>query len=144
MTEILRLASAAMFALAVVSPARAQIAYDPPRPLDGIAVVIMQPEAMAMDRPALGAHLRTVENAGSDSPSHRMVARMARDTAASKLTPETVAEKIHAVITSEKPPLRVPMDRAKGVTLLRRLAPQSVIDRVIGGLRRDSAPGSDG
>ena len=44
----------------------------------------MQPVAMAMDRPATGAHLRTVEGVTPDSFSHKMVARMARDTAASK------------------------------------------------------------
>ena len=47
-----------------------------------------------------------------------------------------MAEKIHEVITSESKPLRVPMDRARAVTLLRRLAPQSVVDRLIAGLLR--------
>ena len=46
---------------------------------DNVDVVIMQPVAMHMDRPATGSHLRTVVGVTSDSPSHRMVARMARD-----------------------------------------------------------------
>ncbi len=106
----------------------------------GIDVVIMQPVAMAMDRPATGAHLELVERVQPDSPSHAMLARMTADTAASKLTPEAVSEKIQGIITSEKKPLRVPMDRARAVTLLKRLAPQSVIDRVIAGLLGDAAP----
>lgn len=101
---------------------------------DGIAVVIMQPVAMRMDRPATGAHLRLVAGVTPDSPSHRMVERMARDTAASGLTPQQVADKICSVITREKKPLRVPMDKARAVSVLKRLAPQSVIDRLVGGL----------
>ena len=101
-----------------------------------IDVVIVQPVAMKMDRPATGPHLATVKNVAPDSPSHRMVERMARDTAASRLTPEAVAERIHQVITSESKPLRVPLDRARLVTLVKRLAPQSVIDRLVGGLVR--------
>ena len=77
-----------------------------------------------------------VENVGPDSPSRRMLNRMAKDTAASKLTPEAVAEKIHQVITSKKKPLRVPMDRAKVLSLVKRLAPQSVIDRLVAGVLR--------
>ncbi|MDJ0867586.1 MAG: SDR family oxidoreductase [Myxococcota bacterium] len=104
----------------------------------GIDVVIMQPVAMHMDRPASGSHLRTVAGVAPDSFSHRMMSRMAKDTAASKLTPQAVAEKVRQVITSEKKPLRVPLDRAKPLTLVKRLAPQSVIDRLIGGLLRDA------
>ena len=100
----------------------------------GIAVVIMQPVAMHMDRPETGHHLRTVAGIADSSPSHRMVKRMAADTAASKLTPEMVSEKIYQVITAERKPLRVPMDRAKGLTLIKRLAPQSLIDRMIANL----------
>ncbi len=100
----------------------------------GIDVVIMQPVAMAMDRPAMGSHLHTVENVEPGSPSLRMVERMARDTAASRLTPEAVARRVHAVIQSPKRPLRVPMDRAKPLSILKRLAPQSVIDRLVAGL----------
>lgn len=107
---------------------------------DGIDVVIMQPVAMYMDRPASGAHLRTVANAGPDSASHRMLAQMAKDTAASKLTPELVARRVHQVITSRKKPLRVPMDRAKQITVMKRIAPQFVIDRMLAGLVRSLAP----
>jgi short-subunit dehydrogenase len=106
----------------------------------GIDVVIMQPVAMSMDRPATGAHLRTVANAAPDSLTHRMVARMARDTAASSLTPEAVAKRVHQVITSRRKPLRVPMDRAKPLTLVKRLAPQFVIDRLLAGLLQGSEP----
>ena len=63
-----------------------------------------------------------------------MLERMTADTAASKLTPEMVSERIHQVITADKKPLRVPMDRAKALGLVKRLAPQSVIDRLIAGL----------
>jgi short-subunit dehydrogenase len=104
----------------------------------GIDVVIMQPVAMHMDRPATGAHLETVKNVSAESFSHRMVDRMARDTAASKLTPEIVSDRIYRVITSERKPLRVPLDRARAVTLIKRLAPQFLIDRMIGGLTRDA------
>jgi short-subunit dehydrogenase len=100
----------------------------------GIDVVIMQPVAMNMDRPATGGHLQLVENVGDGSPSHRMLDRMTKDTAASSLTPETVAAKVHEVITSAHKPLRVPMDRARILTWVRSLAPQAVIDRLIGGL----------
>ena len=100
----------------------------------GVDVVIMQPVAMAMDRPATGAHLHTVTNVAPGSPSLRMLDRMARDTAASGLTPEAVARRVHAVITSSKRPLRVPMDKARALSIVKRLAPQSVIDRLIGGL----------
>jgi short-subunit dehydrogenase len=103
---------------------------------DGIDVVIMQPVAMKMDRPETGSHLSLVRNVGQDSPSRRMLSRMARDTAASKLTPEAVAEKVYQVITSKKKPLRVPMDRAKALSLVKRLAPQSVIDRLVAGVLR--------
>lgn len=97
----------------------------------GIDVVIMQPVAMAMDRPATGSHLHTVKNVKPGSPSLRMVERMARDTGASKLTPDAVARRVHAVIKSRKRPLRVPMDKARTLSIVKRLAPQSVIDRLI-------------
>jgi len=100
----------------------------------GIDVVIMQPVAMAMDRPATGAHLHTVKNVAKGSMSLRMLDRMERDTAASGLTPEAVAKRVHALITSSKRPLRVPMDKARALSIVKRLAPQSVIDRMIGGL----------
>lgn len=107
---------------------------------DKIDVVIMQPVAMHMDRPATGTHLNTVRHITPDSFSHKMVARMAKDTAASKLTPQMVAEKIHRVITARKKPLRVPMDRAKAVTLIKRLAPQFFIDKMMAGLLRGANP----
>ena len=103
----------------------------------GIDVVILQPVAMAMDRPATGAHLHTAANVGEGSPSLRMVDRMARDTAASGLTPEAVARKVLEVIRLRKRPLRVPLDRARPLTLVKRLAPQAVIDRLIGRLLSD-------
>lgn len=102
-----------------------------------IDVVIMQPVAMAIDRPALGGHMALAAGVGPDSRSHKMVERMTLDTAASRLTPQAVAEKVYAVITSKKKPLRVPMDRARPMGLLKRLAPQSVIDRMIAGLLPD-------
>jgi short-subunit dehydrogenase len=101
---------------------------------EGIQVVIMQPVAMRMDRPATGAHLGLVENVTPTSRSHAMLARMTEDTAASKLTPEAVAAKVHEVITSDRKPLRVPMDRARALGVVKRLAPQFVIDKLIGGL----------
>lgn len=100
----------------------------------GIDIVIMQPVAMHMDRPATGAHLHTVANVAAGSTSERMVKMMARDTAASKLTPEMVAKRVLEVIRSKKKPLRVPMDRAKPLTLVKRLAPQFVIDRLLAGM----------
>ena len=101
---------------------------------DGISVVIMQPVAMYMDRPATGHHLRTVENVSDDSVSHKMVNRMAKDTAASKLTPEMVSARIAEVITAERKPLRVPMDKARAMGVLKRLAPQSLIDKLVNNL----------
>ncbi len=105
----------------------------------GVDVVIMQPVAMRIDRPAVGSHLRIVDGAAPDSFSHNVAAQMAADTEASKLTPEMVAEKIYKVITSKKKPLRVPMDRAKALNLIKRLVPQSIINRLIGGLMKSAA-----
>jgi len=101
-----------------------------------IDVVIMQPVAMKMDRPATGGHLDIVSNVPQDSLTHRMVKRMAADSAASKLTPEMVSEKIYSVITSDKKPLRVPMDKAKAITLLKRFAPQSFIHKLVSGIMK--------
>ncbi len=103
----------------------------------GIRVVILQPVAMHMERPATGGHLHLVENVPPDSPSHRMLERMARDTAASRLRPERVAEKVHEVLTGDAKPLRVPLDRARTIGLVKRLAPQSVIDRLMAGLTKE-------
>lgn len=98
---------------------------------EGIDVVIMQPVAMKMDRPASGSHLHTVKNVSDTSFSKTMLSAMARDTAASKLTPEMVAEKIYSVIIAKKKPLRVPMDKARAVGFLKRIAPQVLINKVI-------------
>ncbi len=103
----------------------------------GIDVVIMQPVAMHMDRPATGAHLHTVASVAEGSPSLRMVERMAKDTAESRLTPEMVAQRVLAVIRSSKRPLRVPMDRARPLSIVKRLAPQSLMDRMVAGLLSD-------
>lgn len=108
---------------------------------DGIDVVIMQPVAMHMDRPATGSHLQTVANATEDSPTQQMVTRMAKDTAASKLTPDAVAKKVFKVITSRKKPLRVPMDSAKVLSVVIRLAPQFVVDHLLGGLVKELTAG---
>jgi short-subunit dehydrogenase len=104
---------------------------------EGIDVVIMQPVAMHMDRPATGGHLRLVDGVEGGSRSHAMLRRMTADTAASKLTPDKVADRVHQVICLDKKPLRVPMDKAKPLTLVKRLAPQSLIDKLVGGLLKD-------
>lgn len=101
---------------------------------DNISVVIMQPVAMKMDRPETGDHLRLVAGAEPGSASHRMVKQMAADTEASKLTPRAVAEQIYQVLQKEQKPLRVPMDRAKVIGLIKRLAPQGVINKMVRGL----------
>jgi hypothetical protein len=44
-----------------------------------------------------------------------------------------VADRIRQVLTSQPKPLSVPMDRARAITLLERLAPQAVIDRLMQG-----------
>ncbi len=100
----------------------------------GVSVVIMQPVAMHMDRPDTGHHLRLVDNVQDGSLSHRLLKQMAKDTAASKLKPETVSRKIIDVIAASKKPLRVPMDRAKGLSVIKRLAPQGMIDKMIANL----------
>lgn len=99
-----------------------------------IDVVIMQPVAMKMDRPATGAHLHTAAGVTEGSRSLAMVNRMAADTEASGLTPQRVAEEIAKVMERPRKPLRVPMDRAKPLSVIKRLAPQGVIDRMIDGL----------
>ncbi|MAE94036.1 MAG: hypothetical protein CL910_05195, partial [Deltaproteobacteria bacterium] len=99
-----------------------------------IDVVIMQPVAMRMDRPEVGSHLKPAQNLPADSATHRMIARMGQDSRESGLTPQAVAEEIQRVILLDKKPLRRPMDRAKALTWVKRLAPQAVIDRMIAGL----------
>ena len=71
-----------------------------------------------------------------------MVKRMAKDTAASKLTPQMVSQKILNVLESDKKPLRVPMDKARAIAILKRLAPQSLIDKLVGGLVSSTTPKS--
>lgn len=101
---------------------------------DNIRVVIMQPVAMHMERSATGSHLRLVDNVSDDSISHRLLEKMTADTAASKLTPEMVAEKIYTTMKQSNPPLRVPMDKAKVLGVVKRLAPQSLMDKLVSGL----------
>ena len=98
---------------------------------DGIDVVIMQPVAMYMDRPATGHHLQLAQGVTADSPSHKMVAVMAKDTADSKLTPQLVAAKICSVLAASNKPLRVPMDRARVIGLLKRIVPTRVIHKLV-------------
>lgn len=99
-----------------------------------ISVVIMQPVAMYMDRPETGHHLSLSSGVGENSPSHRMLKQMASDTAESKLTPEMVAAKIYEVIRQPSKPLRVPMDRARGLSMLKRILPQAAINKMVRGL----------
>lgn len=103
-----------------------------------IDVVIMQPVAMKMDRPATGGHLDIVKNVPEGSLTHRMVKRMAKDSAESNLTPEMVSEKIYSVITSDKKPLRVPMDKAKSISVIKRFAPQYFIDKLLSSIMKGS------
>jgi hypothetical protein len=98
--------------------------------------------AMCMDRPATGHHLRTVDNVTADSISHKMVKRMAKDSAASKLTPQMVSQKILTVLESDNKPLRVPMDKARVIAVVKRLAPQSLINKLVGGLVSSTTPKS--
>lgn len=124
--------TSAKFALEAMSEAL----YREMKPL-GIDVVVMQPVAMHMDRPPTGSHLELVDGVRSDSRSHKMLAKMNEDTEASKLTPEMVSAKIHEVIVGDTKPFRVPMDRAKAIGVLKRLAPQSVLDKIVAGLLPD-------
>ncbi len=100
----------------------------------GIDVVIMQPVAMKMDRPATGSHLQTVAGVGEGSRRLKMLDKMHADTEASGLTPEAVAQRVLELIRGGKRSLRVPMDRAKPLSVVKRLAPQDLIDRMIDGL----------
>ena len=68
------------------------------------------------------------------SDDRKMLRRMSKDTAASKLTPQMVSEKILEVVGRAKKPLRVPMDRAKQLTRIKRFAPQGMLDKMIAGL----------
>jgi short-subunit dehydrogenase len=126
--------TSAKFALETISEALYREIKD-----DNISVTIMQPVAMKMDRAASGSHLRLVDKVKKGSFSHKMLAGMAKDTVASKLTPEMVAGKIYQVIQAKKKPLRVPMDKAKAVTILKRVAPLWLIDTLIKRLQADMA-----
>lgn len=99
-----------------------------------VDVVIMQPVAMYMDRPDVGVHLKVAAGVGESSLTHRMVRRMGKDTRESKLTPQMVAAHIADIVESDRRKLRYPMDRAKMIGKLRRFAPQSVIDNMVGGI----------
>jgi len=126
--------TSAKFALETISEALYREVKD-----DNISVTIMQPVAMKMDRAASGSHLRLVDKVRKGSFSHKMLAGMAKDTAASRLTPEMVADKIYQVIQAKNKPLRVPMDKAKAVTILKRFAPLWLIDSLIKKLLNDMA-----
>jgi NADP-dependent 3-hydroxy acid dehydrogenase YdfG len=101
---------------------------------DNIDIVIMQPVAMRMERPATGNHLKTAAAVGKSSDTRRLLRRMEQDTLQSRLTPEQVSEAIFRVIQDPGKPLRKPLDRAKGLTIVKRFAPQFLIDKLIGRL----------
>ncbi len=101
---------------------------------DNVRVSIMQPVAMHMERGDTGSHLRLVDGVREGSLSHRMLRQMAKDTAASKLTPQMVAQRIIGIIQSGEAPLRVPLDRARVLGKLKRFAPQAVLDKMVRGL----------
>lgn len=103
----------------------------------GVDVVIMQPVAMRMDRADTGSHLKIASGVTEGSPTHQMVRLMAKDTNASKLTPELVADHIYRVIESDNRKLRYPLDRAKLVGKLKRFAPRSVTDKIVTGVIRN-------
>lgn len=105
---------------------------------ENIDVVIMQPVAMHMDRPDVGDHLKIAQAAGEESLTHAVARLMAKDTRESKLTPEIVSAEILKVIRSKKRKLRYPLDRAKVVSKIKRIAPQSMIDKLVGGLMEDA------
>ncbi len=125
--------TSAKFALEALTEALYHELRDEP-----IDVVIMQPVAMYMERPATGSHLRVADGVAADSFSHNVVNMMARDTASSKLKPERVAAKIHQIIRMKKRPLRVPMDRARAITLVKRIAPQRIINGLIDNLMKNA------
>ncbi len=106
---------------------------------DNIDVAIMQPVAMHMDRPDVGDHLKIASGAGPTSFTRSVARLMAKDTRASKLTPEDVSLAIHKVIISKNRKLRYPMDRAKVIGKVKRIAPQGLINKLIGGMLQDAA-----
>lgn len=117
----------------------AEALYHEAKP-DNIDVVIMQPVAMRMTREATGDHLKVAAAAEPASITRKIVRIMHKEsTEQSGLTPQAVAEKICSVIASRRRKLRYPMDRAKTLGVVKRLAPQWVIDRLIRGLVNQEA-----
>ena len=109
---------------------------------DNIDVAIMQPVAMHMDRADVGDHLKVAAGASPASTTQAIVRMMAKDTRASKLTPEKVSLAIYDVIKSKKRKLRYPLDRARVLGKVKRIAPQSLINKMIDGLVRDAQKAS--
>ena len=109
---------------------------------DNIDVAIMQPVAMHMDRADVGDHLKVAAGASPASTTQAIVRMMAKDTRESKLTPEKVSLAIYDVIKSKKRKLRYPLDRARVLGKVKRIAPQSLISKMIDGLVRDAQKAS--
>ncbi|WOF73642.1 SDR family NAD(P)-dependent oxidoreductase [Parvibaculaceae bacterium PLY_AMNH_Bact1] len=109
---------------------------------DNIDVAIMQPVAMHMDRAEVGDHLKVAKGAPATSVTQAIVRMMAKDTRESKLTPEKVSLAIHDVIKSKNRKLRYPLDRARVLGKVKRIAPQSLINKMIDGLVRDAQKAS--
>lgn len=109
---------------------------------DNIDVAIMQPVAMHMDRAEVGDHLKIAANATETSTTQAIVRMMAKDTRESKLTPEKVSLAIYDVIKSKKRKLKYPLDRARVLGKVKRIAPQSLINKMIDGLVRDAQKAS--
>lgn len=105
---------------------------------DNIDVAIMQPVAMHMDRADTGDHLKVAAAASPTSITQSIVRMMAKDTRESKLTPEIVSLAIYDVIKSKKRKLKNPLDRARVLGKVKRIAPQSMINKMIDGLVRDA------
>ena len=109
---------------------------------DNIDVAIMQPVAMYMDRADVGDHLKVARGAPAASTTQAIVRMMAKDTRASKLTPEKVSLAIYNVIRAKNRKLRYPLDRARVLGKVKRIAPQSLITKMIDGLVRDAQKAS--
>jgi short-subunit dehydrogenase len=109
---------------------------------DKIDVAIMQPVAMHMDRADVGDHLKVAAGASQTSTTQAIVRMMAKDTRESKLTPEKVSLAIYDVIKSKDRKLRYPLDRARVLGKVKRIAPQSLISKMIDGLVRDAQKAS--
>jgi predicted nucleic acid-binding protein len=89
---------------------------------------------MHMDRADTGEHLKIAKSVIEPSPTLKMASMMAKDTRNSRLTPEMVSNEIYQVIQSKKRKLRYPMDRAKALSIVKRFAPQRLIDKLINNL----------